>query len=170
MREPAELGTPSTQNRSLTATGGSSPGSSGVSVATHREAASSSAAARRRPDAKTSAPETSPLPISSACWAAVRWSRSLTRGRSRAARARHSEAALGDVGSARERLLAREAGARLVLAQHVLKLDDVRSGLDLVEFELVHLLDVLEDLGQLAGHALELLVRDPETREASDVE
>ena len=29
MREPAELGTPSTQNRSLTATGGSAPGVGG---------------------------------------------------------------------------------------------------------------------------------------------
>jgi hypothetical protein len=46
----------------------------------------------------------------------------------------------------------------------------VRRGLDPVQIELVHLLDVLEDLGQLARHALELVAGEPETREASDME
>ena len=87
-------------------------------------------------------------------WAAVRPSRSLTSrpGWARESRRRPRR------GRPASALLARQAGTRLVLAQHVLELDHVRGGLDPVEVELVHLLDVLEDLRQLAGHALELLV------------
>ena len=53
IREPAWLGTPSVQKRSLTATGtpasgASSPAAAGVSSATHRKALSSSLAARSR--------------------------------------------------------------------------------------------------------------------------
>ena len=56
MREPAELGTPSTQKRSFTATGGRAPGSAGGSSATHRYAPRSSPAARSRQNSNTSAP------------------------------------------------------------------------------------------------------------------
>src|SRR4051794_23179678 len=170
MREPAELGTPSTQKRALTATGGSSPGSSGASSATPRKAPRSAPPARPRQNSNTSAPETSPERISSACWAAVRCRRSLTPGRSRAARAGHAKATVGDVGCAGKRLLVRQAGPRLVLAQDVLELDDVRRRLDPIQVQLVHLLHVAEDLGQLARHPLELRLGEPQAREARDVE
>jgi hypothetical protein len=46
----------------------------------------------------------------------------------------------------------------------------MRGRLDPVEIELVHPLDVLEDLGQLGRHALELLVAQPQPRQPRDVE
>src|ERR687895_1086697 len=77
MRDPAELGTPSTQNRSFTATGGSAPPLPSSS-ATHRYEPSSSPCARPRQNSNTSSPDTSPASMRSACWAAVCVSSSLT--------------------------------------------------------------------------------------------
>src|SRR5918992_291159 len=78
MRDPAELGTPSTQKRSFTATGGSSPPPRFPLSATHRKEPSWSFSARPRQNSNTSSLETSPARIRSACREAVCASRSLT--------------------------------------------------------------------------------------------
>ena len=71
----------------------------------------------------------------------------------------------------REHDLARERGARLVGAQHVLDLDDVRGRRHVGEVaELADLLDVVEDARELLAHALELLLAQLEAGEAGDVE
>jgi hypothetical protein len=49
-------------------------------------------------------------------------------------------------------------------------LDDVRGGRDVLEIELGDPIDVLEDPRELPGHALDLLVGEPQPRQARDVE
>ena len=61
-------------------------------------------------------------------------------------------------------------GARLVGAQGVGDVDDVRRRRDAVEVELADLLDVLEDVGQLAGDLRDLLVAELQARQARDVQ
>ena len=61
-------------------------------------------------------------------------------------------------------------GPRLVGAQRVGDLDDVRRRRDAVELELADLLDVLEDVGQLAGDLRDLLVAELQARQARDVQ
>ena len=61
-------------------------------------------------------------------------------------------------------------GRRLVRPEHVLERLDVRGRLDPVEVELGDRLDVLEDPGELARHALDLVLVEAEPRKAGDVE
>ena len=104
----------------------------------------------------------------SAAWAAVRVSSSLMPA---PARARDAEAALVVLGRARQRDLDGQARARHVRAQRVLHLDDVRRRLDAGEVaELADLLDVVEHLGQLLAHALDLVLGELEAGEPGDVE
>ena len=53
---------------------------------------------------------------------------------------------------------------------HVLERDHVGRRLDALEIELAERLDVVEDPGELARHPLDLLVGQPQPREAGDVE
>ena len=77
---------------------------------------------------------------------------------------------VGDVGRALERRLARQRRARLVGAQRVLDVDDVRGGWNVRQVaELADQLDVVEHLGELAAEALDLLVGEFEAGEAGDV-
>src|SRR3954451_10057981 len=66
--------------------------------------------------------------------------------------------------------LARPARPRLVLAQHVLELDDMAGRLDVVQLELLDLLDVVEDPRQLRGHLLDLVLGQPQARKLGDVQ
>ena len=128
---------------------------------------SSSAAARPRQNSKTSEALTSPVSIRAACSAAVRLrSSSLTRLPEIGTR----KPLVGGVRRLLERDLAVEARTRHVLAKHVGEVDDVRRRLDSVEIELVHRLHVLEDLGQLAGHPVDLVVAEPQSRELGHVQ
>src|SRR3954447_21536981 len=92
------------------------------------------------------------------------------RARSSGLRARDEEALLGARRRGGERDLAIETGPRLVGPQRVGDLDDVRGGRHALEVELLDLLDPVEDLAQLAGHAVGLVVGELQAREARDVE
>ena len=82
----------------------------------------------------------------------------------------NAEAAWRGVGRAGQRDLGRQRRARLVGAQRVLDVDDVRGRLDVVEVELGDLLDLVEDLRELAAEALDLVVGQLEAGEAGDVQ
>ena len=86
-----------------------------------------------------------------------------------AARGRGRRRSAGS-GAAAEHHLAGPALARLVGAQDVLQLDDVRGRLDLVEVERGDPVDVLEDPGELAGHPLDLLLGEAEPGQLRDVQ
>src|SRR5207244_9024340 len=79
------------------------------------------------------------------------------------------EAALR-VGRVRQRVLERQARARLVLGEDVDEVERVRRGRDFLEVELGDLADRLENRAQLLAKALDLLVRQRQPREPRDVE
>src|SRR5690348_7713785 len=92
------------------------------------------------------------------------------RGARSSAGGRDAKASVAGVGCAVEHALARPAWPRLVGAQDVLERYDVTRGLDAIEVELLDLLDVVEDAGQLAGHPLDLLFREAQARELRHVQ
>src|SRR4051794_15220487 len=85
-------------------------------------------------------------------------------------RAGDEEAAVLDGGRLLEDDVAGQARPRLVVAQRVRDLDDMGRRGDVVGVQLRDLLDGVEDLGELAGHAADLVVGELEPREARDVE
>ena len=82
----------------------------------------------------------------------------------------HAEGTVVGVGCRRESDLGRQALVRQVGPQHVLQLDHVRGGLDVVEVERGDPVDVLEDPRELPGHRLDLLVAEAEPGQLGDVE
>src|SRR6266851_3402979 len=83
--------------------------------------------------------------------------------------ARHAEELAGAIGRVRERLVARQARARLVVTHDVDHGHRVRRRLDVPRVERVELLDVREDAVELLAHLLELRVGECEPGEARDV-
>lgn len=146
----------------------------GAASATQVNALRSSAAARSRYAANASAALTSPAPIASAsCLAVMRTIRAVSpwvgaaslmpAGWGRGSRPRCARAPRPAPPRDRGR-------ARLVGPQRVGDVDDVRGRLDALEVELRDALDVLEDVRELAGHALHLAVAELQAREAGDVQ
>ena len=76
----------------------------------------------------------------------------------------------GGVGSALEHPLPRPAVARLVGSKDVLEGSNVRGGLSVVELEGLDGLDVLENVAELTGHPLDLLVGEPQPGQPRDVQ
>ncbi len=68
-----------------------------------------------------------------------------------------------------QRRLPRQAGTHLVLAHHVLELDDGGGRPDVAGVDLLQRLDRLEDVRQLRLHAVNLVVGQVEAREVGDV-
>jgi len=84
--------------------------------------------------------------------------------------ARDPKAVVRGVRCPLEQPLAVPALARLVGPQHVLEPSHVRSGLDAVEVEGLDDFDVLENVAELGGHALDLLVGEVQPRQPGDVQ
>ena len=82
----------------------------------------------------------------------------------------HAEGAVGRVGGLLQDDVPRPARPRLVGPQHVLELDHVGGGLDLVEVERGDPVDVLEDSRELRRHPLELLLGEPQAGKPRDVQ
>src|SRR5712691_4810835 len=83
---------------------------------------------------------------------------------------RHPEEAVLRVGRVRERLFARQRGPRLVLGQHVDEVEGMGRRLDVLQVELGHLPDRLQDRRQLLAHLLDLVAGELEPRQPGYVE
>ena len=83
---------------------------------------------------------------------------------------RDAERAVPRVGRVRERLLAGQRRARLVLVPDVDEIERMRRRLDVGEVELGDLADGLEDRAELLPHALDLVLGDLEARQPRDVQ
>src|SRR6266536_2151491 len=82
----------------------------------------------------------------------------------------HPERAVLGLRRVRQRCLARERGTRLVVREHVHEVERMRRRRNVGQVELRHLGDGVQDRVELAAQALELLLRQRETRELRNVE
>src|ERR1700729_1766597 len=188
--EPQVVGIPMVVNRSLTATGTPASGPSGSpalrlastsrararasSAATCRNALtlSSTAAIRSRCASVTSTAETSPAAIaadSSAAVIVMSSSMSLFPSGFLGQDPRHLEALQLDLGRAAERLFRRQAGSRLVVAEHVGQAGRVRGRRNAFRRYFLHLRDRRDDLVELRGQVVELFVAEREPRQPGQV-